>query len=242
MEASHKRIISITLTLAVIGGLIALFVYNSLNTTIETSAWNTQMSIGDASTAKLHYVMYTDIFCPYCDKFSDAVMSHWDEFKTDYIEGKNILFEIRVTDMNYESGHSNNSRPAGEGAYCAAKQEKFWEYYHGILGKLYEDYHSKGIGISKTSEHIPDLENSYFYEAAEEAGLDKDAFVSCMENHETADELDKNTRRASGIVGGGVPYFNFGSFKTSGFAGNFNAEYDWNQAKSMLDAGLAGQK
>jgi protein-disulfide isomerase len=186
--------------------------------------------------------MYTDIFCPYCDKFSDAVTAHWDEFKSDYIDNRGIFFEIRITDMNYEAGHSNNSRPAGEGAYCAAKQEKFWDYYHGILNKLYEDYHSKGIGIDKTSPRIPDLEMSYFYDIADEAGLDHDKFVSCMENHETADELDKNTRRASAVVGGGVPYFTFGDFTTSGFAGKFDPEeYDWKQAKAMLDAGLSEQ-
>ena len=239
----RQRIVSITIIIAVFGGLFALFIYNAIyGSKIDTTVWNDQMTVGDINTAKYHYTMYTDIFCPYCDKFSDAVTAHWDEFKSDYIDNKGVFFEIRVTDMNYEAGHSNNSRPAGEGAYCAAKQEKFWDYYHGILNKLYEDYHSKGIGIDKTSPRIPDLEMSYFYDIADEAGLDHDKFVSCMENHETADELDKNTRRASAVVGGGVPYFTFGDFTTSGFAGKFDPEeYDWKQAKAMLDAGLSEQ-
>lgn len=234
----HQRIISITIIIAVVGLLFGLFAYNSMNTSFEGTAWNEQMTLGDKTTAKHHYIMYTDIFCPYCDKFSDAVAAHKDEFMTDYIEGKKIYFEIRVTDMNYLSGHSENSKPAGEGAYCAAKQEKFWDYYYALLGQIYDDYHSKGIGIDKNSERIPDLEMKYFYDVAKKTSLDYDSFVSCMENHETEEELNKNTQRAGNIVGGGVPYFTFDKFVTSGFAGNFNADNDYEQVKLMMDAGL----
>ena len=235
----HQRIISITIIIAVVGAIFGLFVYNALNgTSFEGSAWNEQMTLGDVSTAKRHYVMYTDIFCPYCDKFSDAVAAHKDEFMTDYIEDKKIYFEIRVTDMNYLAGHSNNSKPAGEGAYCAAKQEKFWDYYYALLGQIYKDYHSKGIGIDRNSERIPDLEMDYFYKVAKNTDLDYDSFVSCMENHETEEELNKNTQRAGNIVGGGVPYFTFDKFVTSGFAGNFDADKDYERVKLMMEAGL----
>ncbi|MBQ1564380.1 thioredoxin domain-containing protein [Candidatus Saccharibacteria bacterium] len=235
----HQRIISITIIIAVVGLIFGLFVYNAINgSSFEGSAWNEQMTLGDKTTAKHHYIMYTDIFCPYCDKFSDAVAAHKDEFMSDYIEGKKIYFEIRVTDMNYLSGHSNNSKPAGEGVYCAAKQEKFWDYYYALLGQIYKDYHSKGIGIDKNSERIPDLKMDYFYDVAKDTDLDYDQFVSCMENHETEEELDKNTQRASNIVGGGVPYFTFDKFVTSGFAGNFDADNDYEQVKLMMEAGL----
>jgi protein-disulfide isomerase len=235
----HQRIISITIIIAVVGLLFGLFAYNSIyGGGIDTTAWNEQMTLGDKETAKRHYIMYTDIFCPYCDKFSDAVAAHKNEFMTDYIEGKNIYFEIRVTDMNYLSGHSNNSRPAGEGVYCAARQEKFWDYYYALLGQIYNDYHSKGIGIDKNSERIPDLKMDYFYDVAKNTELDYDKFVSCMENHETAEELDKNTERASNIVAGGVPYFTFHNFVTSGFAGNFDPDNDYEQVKLMMEAGL----
>jgi len=235
----NQKVFNITIVIAVFGALFALFAYNSIHgNKVDTTTWNDNMVLGNAETAKYHYTMYTDIFCPYCDKFSDAVMANFDEFKEQYINQKEILFEIRITDLNYESGHSNNSRPAAEGAYCAAKQNKFWEYYHGILGQLYKDYHSKGIGTDINAPKIPDLEMDYFYDIAKEAELDSDQFISCMENHEAADELDRNTQRASAATGGGIPYFTFGNFKTSGFAGTFAADSDWEQAKLMLDAGL----
>ena len=37
---------------------------------------------------------------------------------------------------------------------------------------------------------------------------------------------------------GGVPYFTFDKFVTSGFAGNFDADNDYEQVKLMMEAGL----
>ena len=230
----------IGIIILIFGLFIGLAIYNSLNPAKgDFTPWNAQMTVGDQESAKHHFIMYTDIFCPYCDKFSNAVTANWDDFVENYIEGKKIFFEIRVTDMNYTSGHSNNSKPAGEGAYCAAKQERFWEYYHALLAKLWEDYHSQGIGVDRFSEHIPDLEMDYFYDAADKAELDHDTFVSCMENHETEAELDANTQKAGAAINGGVPYFVFGKFATSGFVGEWNTEKDYLNVKDMLDAGLS---
>ena len=225
--------------LLVVGFLFALIIYNVANPAKpDMTAWNQAMTLGNKETAEHHFIMYTGLFCPYCDKFSDAVVAHQEEFERDWLEAKKIFFEIRMTDMNYASGHSNNSLPAAEGSYCAAKQEKFWDFYHKMLSKLWDDYHSKGIGVSKESERIPDLPMDYFYTAAKDAGLDEASFKSCMDNHETAKEVEKNTNRAANIIDGGVPYFSFGKFSTSGFAGNWNPDNDWEQVQLMLQAGL----
>ena len=234
-----QKVTRIIAIIAVIG-FIGLIIYNSISPAkSDYKAWNEQMTLGNKETAKHHFIMYTDIFCPYCSKFSHAVAENMEEFKQKYIEEQEIYFEVRITDMNYESGHSNNSLPAAEGAYCAAKQEKFWEYYDGILISLYKDYHSKGIGISRESERIPELPITYFYNVAEENGLDLEKFVNCMENDEAISELKTSTNKASQFTNGGIPYFQFDKFKTSGFAGNFNTAYDWTQAKALLEAGLS---
>ncbi len=231
------RIIAVVL----VGAFIIGAIFTSTSGKPSYKAWNENMTIGHLEDADHHFVMYTDIFCPYCDKFSNAVTAHQEDFGKSYIEKENILFEIRVTQMNYENGHSNNSKPAAEGAYCAARQGKFWEYYHEMLARLYADYHSKGIGVSKDSEKIPDLAMDYFYDASEAAGLEMDSFKQCFDNHETADEVEENTKKASAIVGGGVPYFQFDKYTTSGFAGNWDTEKDWQTAKTMLNAGLASK-
>jgi protein-disulfide isomerase len=232
-----QKAIRIAAVVAVVGFLVALMIFNAGKGT-DMKTWDAAMAKGDPKTAQHHFVMYTDIFCPYCDKFSDGVAAHLAEFDKDYIEDKKILFEIRVTDMNYESGHSNNSRPAGIAAYCTAKQNNFWDYYYNLLAKLYEDYHSKGIGAERDSpQHIPNLELDYFYAAAEGTSLNREQFEQCVANEETATELDNNTRRASMRISG-LPYFVFDKYAVSGFAGNWDADNDWEQVKLMLNAGL----
>ncbi len=234
-----KKGIRIGLIVLFIGFLFALASYNSLHPAEQGyTVWNDAMTMGDKETAKHHFIMYTDIFCPYCDKFSDAVTANLDDFKEQYIDGQNILFEIRVTDLNYLAGHSNNSLPAGEGAYCAAKQNNFWGYYHSLLDKLFEDYHSKGIGVDRNSEHIPDLNITYFYDAAEKGGLNREQFVSCMEKHEGKSELDKNTTRTANTLNGGVPYFVFDKFTYNGFMGEWNPTTDYINVRILMDAGL----
>ena len=232
-----QKAIRIIAIVAVVGFIASLIIYNA-SKPVDYKPWTEAMTLGNKETAKHHFIMYTDIFCPYCDKFSDAVQANLDDFNERYIDGKDILFEIRITDVNYTYGHSNNSRPAGEGAYCAADQGKFWEYYSTILGKLYDEYHSKGIGVDKNSAHIPDLADDWFYDVAEKAELDMERFKVCYDGHEQANTLDQMTNRALKQLPSGVPYFVFGNYKTSGFAGNWNTTSDYEQVKLMMDAGL----
>ena len=238
------RVIALVLAIGFFGFLVVSAMVSSNNNAREV--WNEAMTLGDRATAKHYYYDYTDIMCPYCDKFANAVAAHQAEFERDYIQDKNIFFEVRLTDILYvyhkdEHEGAINSRNAALNAYCAADQNFFWEYYHGILAKLYADYHSKGIGVDQYSEHIPKLEGSYFRSVAKEIdGLDYDQFKSCVVNEEKADELDKNTQRAAKITPSGVPYFVFDKYTTNGFLGKGDAEnYDWEQAKLLLDAGLS---
>lgn len=238
-----QRVIRVGVLVAVIGFLGGLVVFNTLNPTPpDMTVWNEAMAKGDASTAKHHFIMYTDIFCPYCDKFSDAVAANQDHFNKHYIEDNNVLFEIRVTDVNYVNGHSQNSRPAGEAAYCAAKQGDFWSYYYALLAKVYKDYHSRGIGVDRNSEKIPTLEMSYFYDIADDLDtIDREKLVSCMENDEVVTELDNNTKEAQKKINGGVPRFVFDKYTADGFLGNWNTNNDYEQVKLLMDAGLASK-
>jgi len=235
-----QKVIRVVALVGVIGLLVGLVIYNTLNPAPpDMGVWNEAMSKGDAATAKHHFVMYTDIFCPYCDKFSNAVAANLDKWEKDYIERENILFEIRVTDVNYENGHSKNSRPAGIAAYCAAKQNNFWDYYYALLEQMFDDYFSNGIGIDPYSEKIPDLPNSYFTDVAKSVKLDQKSFKQCVENQETAKELDKNTALAQNRINGGVPRFVFDKFTYDGFAGIWDTTSDYEQVKTLMNAGLS---
>lgn len=239
-----QRIIRVGILVLIIGFLGFLVIYNTLNPAPpDMTTWNAAMAKGDPETAKHHFVMYTDIFCPYCDKFSDAVAANLEDFNKHYIEDEKVLFEIRVTDVNYENGHSNNSKPAGVAAYCAAREGNFWDYYYALLKQIFEDYHSHGVGVDRTSPKIPDLDNSYFYHVAKDVeGLDYEKMKTCINNEETLSELQENTKKANAqLKGNGVPYFVFNKYVTPGFRGNWNTDNDYQEVKLMMDAGLTSK-
>ncbi len=226
------------LAVLVVGFFVALIVFNATRpVSIDEKVWNDAMAKGvKGEEAKKHYVMYTDIFCPYCSKYSNSLHANEEDFGQ-FLNDNKITYEIRVTDMNYLSGHSENSRPAGESIYCAAGQNKFFEYYKALLDQIFDDYLSKGIGVDRTSEKIPTLENDYYYKAGESAGLDVEALTDCVENHDALDELNKATSKAQNVASG-IPYFVFGKQTLSGFDGTWDTDTDYVTAKRMLEAGL----
>lgn len=224
----HLRVVAI---IAVIALLFSIVIFSvSSHPSAESQVWNPETTVGELD-APNYYVMYTDLMCPYCDVFSRAVMEHWDEF-TEYLANNKILFEIRLTDALYEGSGSRYSRDAAEAAYCAMHENKFWEYYHAALKALWDDYHSKGIGDSKTSPAIQNLPADYWTKIGHEVGLGE-KFDQCVSEHETVAEIENNTRRAL-QVSQGMPTFKFNRFTTSGF----DNSWGWDYVKMYLDAGL----
>lgn len=225
------RIVRTVAIIVVVCAFVAL-IFASLTSRPAPSdqSWIAAMTTGPED-ANGHYIMYTDIMCPYCDVFSRETMNHWDEFQT-YLAEHKILFEIRMTDMLYEGNGSEMSRDAGEAAYCAARESGFWDFYHGALSALWADYHSKGIGSSKSAPAITGMPDDYWLKIGQKVGLGED-FANCINNHEALEELDYNTRRASQVAAG-LPSFQFNKFTTSGFSDT----WDWTYVKMMLDAGL----
>lgn len=222
------RIIAIV---AVIATFILLIVGSSaVKESPADKAWDLETTVGNEN-AKNHYIMYTDLMCPYCDVFSREVMAHWDEFEQ-YLAENSILFEVRLTDALYLGSGSTMSRDSAEAAYCAKRENKFWDFYHGALASLWEDYHSKGIGNSKTATPIRDMPDDYWLKVGHGAGLGE-TFDNCVKNRETADEVYDNSVRAL-QVSEGMPTFQFGNFTTSGFSDT----WDWSYVKRYLDAGL----
>ena len=215
--------------------LVGLIVFNSQDhRTVADKAWDANMVMGDAENARHHYVMYTDIMCPYCDVFSRLTIENEEEFKK-YLEEHSIAFEVRVTDMLYESANSEFSKTSAHGAYCAAEEGKFWEYYHNSVMSLWEDYHSKGIGSSKTAPRISDMTDEYWLEVGREVGLGEQ-FDSCVTSEKYADTIDKNTIRAAQVIANyGLPYFQFDKFVTSGFDPSWKYDY----VQKYLESGLS---
>ena len=213
----------------------ALIVSNIGNKNHADAVWDEAATMGRMD-AKHYFIFYTDLACPYCEAFSQAIFEHEDEFKRDYIEGKDILYEVRVTDFLYEFGEHKPemSRWSAEGIYCAANENKFWDYYRTALETLNEDYYSKGIGVSKTAPMISDMTADYWLNIVKKVGLGEE-FVSCFTEHKTVDKIKENAAKAAQQVQGGLPFFKFDKFTTGGF----DTAWGWDYVKKYLDAGLS---
>lgn len=229
------KIVRWVVLVLVVGLFFGLIITNIGNKNHADAVWNEAATIGKMD-AQHYYIFYTDMACPYCSAFSLAIHENYDEFKRDYIEGKDILYEVRVTDFLYEYGEHQPemSRWGAEATYCAANENRFWEYYYGALDALKNDYFSRGIGVSKTAPMISDMTADYWLEVGKSIGL-SDEFESCFTEHKMLDKVKENTAKAAQQVQGGLPYFKFDKFTTGGFDTNWG----WSYVKKYLDAGLA---
>ncbi len=227
-----KKLASILALVAIFVLIFAAIVTSNVNQVdVSGEIWNQAMTMGDPETAVRHYVVYTDLMCPYCNYYGRVIWDNDKEFQQ-YIADNKIAYEVRVTDMLYESSGVEMSLPAAEGAYCAARENRFWDYYHAALEHIFKDYYSKGIGYSKTAPMITDMERDYWHNIGKEIGLG-DSFKTCFKDSLTVTEIQENTFKASVSIDG-LPSFSFGKFTTSGY----DPSWEWSTVKTMLSQGL----
>ena len=76
-----KKVFSIIGVIAVIVVIIAAIVA-SMNAKPSNSdkVWDTEMSIGNPD-AKNYFIIYSDLVCPYCVAFENAIVEHEDDFQ-----------------------------------------------------------------------------------------------------------------------------------------------------------------
>lgn len=253
LEANRKSsknsylVLVAVITVVVLAGVIAVIVgMNSQNQVKHPSEnadlpvkqpnaiWNQAMTYG-ADNAENHFVEYSDIFCPYCDKFAMELHANLDEMKAKYFDNQKVKFELRILNsLDYgEKVKTNNSTMAGSYAYCAAEQNKFWDWYEPTLQRIKREYFDKGIGAYHGAPDIEQLKDSFFLDQAGPAGLDVNKLTSCVNSGEGEKQVVAATRDSQKDAKGGLPYFRFNKFTTSGFNGDFD------QIKQMFEAGLA---
>ena len=169
------RIISI---IAVVGILIAAIVASmSSKPTNAEIVWDDQMTIGNID-AKNYFIIYSDLVCPYCVAFENAIVEHEEDFQN-YIKDNDILVEIRLSDFLYEYGESRpiDSRYSAVATYCAKNEGKFWDYYNRAISTIWNDYFKKS-GKSAVKS-MSSLDKSYWIKIGEKVGLG-DNFKSCV--------------------------------------------------------------
>ena len=216
---------------AVLGILIAAIVTSMTHKTPNSEiVWDKDMTVGNMD-AKNYYIIYSDIACPYCLAFENAIIEHEDEFK-EYIEKNDILVEVRLSDFMYEYGQSQSiqSRYSAEAIYCAKNEGKFWDYYNNLIVKVWNGWF-KDSGKAAYNE-FNKIEKEYYIKAGKEVGLGE-TFEACVDNEEPLADIVKNAQKMVKLVDG-MPHFKFNNYTPSGF----DLNWGWEYVKLFFDAGL----
>lgn len=222
------RIIGVIVVVVVLAATIIA----SMNrkTSNAERVWDTEMTVGDME-AENYFIIYSDIACPYCIAFENAIIENEEEFKQ-YINDNDILVEIRLSDFLYEYGEAQSieSRYGAEAIFCAKKEGKFWEYYDLAVTRVWKEYF-KDSGKAAFAD-FNKLGKDYWIKMGEELDLGQE-FKDCVEKDETLDEVVANAKRTVKLVTG-MPHFKFNSYTSGGF----DLSWGWEYVLMYFQAGL----
>lgn len=217
----------IAVAVVIIAAIVA-----SMNNTPSNSdrVWDEQMTVGNIE-AKNYFIVYSDLVCPYCIAFENAIVEHEEEFQK-YLEENDILFEVRLSDFLYEYGETNpvNSRYSALGAYCAKNEGKFWDYYNLAVSSVWNDYF-KASGKAAASK-MSKLGKEYWINIGKQVSLGED-FENCVKSESTLDEIKTNAAKTAKLARG-MPYFKFNDYTSSGF----DLSWDYQYVLMYFQAGL----
>ncbi len=205
MEEQKRNALTVPLAIVVAGALIAgaLFLTNKnktqdpdaakLNGTVkEQSGIKIEPVTGDDHIlgnpkAPIMIVEFSDTECPYCKTFHATMHQVIDTYgKTGKVAWVYRHFPI-------DNIHSK-ARKEAEATECAAElggNDGFWKY----LDNLY-----------KITPSNNELDLSLLPKIAEDSGLDKEKFVTCLDSGKYADKVEKDYQDAVAAGGQGTPY------------------------------------
>ena len=235
MEESKGRFGAIVRVVAILAIVVAIIaaITASINAKkpVAESVWYPEMTLGNLETAENHFIIYSDIACPYCIAFEAAMVENHDELMR-YIEANKVLIEVRATDFLYEYGESRSieSRYSAVATYCAKREGKFWDFYDAAISKVWNEWF-KNAGKSAFTE-FNKMEKDYWIKIGRGAGM-SDEFETCVKNDETLPEVVADAKRMAKFVNG-LPYFKFNNYVSSGF----DLSWGWEYVKMYFDAGL----
>lgn len=128
--------------------------------------------LGDAS-APVTVIEVADIRCPGCKWFFDSVEP---SLRSEYIDTGKIKFYF------WEDGarFSEESFMASEALLCAHDQEKYWDY---------RDFLLKERAVGGKAGPTFEAASSDYVAFAEQLGLDKSLFVSCLEGEKYREHI-----------------------------------------------------
>jgi len=148
------------------------------------------------ANAPVTVIEFSDFQCPFCLRFFEQTLP---QIEKNYIETGKIKFVYR--DLPLDNLHPN-ARPVHIAAECADEQGKFWEYHDILFEKQSEWQRLAAADLQITmAEYANDL------------GLEKASFESCMQSDEIADEVNKDYLDGTSYGATGTPTFFIGNEK-----------------------------
>lgn len=125
--------------------------------------------------APVTVVEYADYQCPACANFTNSTL--YDQITQDYIVTGQAQFVFR----DFPLSQFQNSPTASQAAYCAGEQGYFWAM-HGEIFRRQPQW----------SNVAPQGAANLFADYAEEMGLDRGAFESCLDDSEIAQHVQQS--------------------------------------------------
>ncbi|MBR3270225.1 thioredoxin domain-containing protein [Candidatus Saccharibacteria bacterium] len=217
--------------IAIFGVIIAAMIASfNQKTPNSEKVWDKDTTVGNME-ADNYFIIYSDIVCPYCVAFENAIIEHEEEFQQ-YIKENDILVEVRLSDFLYEYGQSNpiSSRYSAEAVYCAKKEGKFWDYYNHVIPTVWNNYFK--IAGKNAFIELNAKDKSFWISIGKEVGLG-DSFEKCVKNDEVLPEVMEIARKTVEHIDG-MPYFKFNKYIFSGFS----LDQGWEHVKMHFATGL----
>lgn len=179
-EEKRKKLITFSIIVVAVIALIGLAAFLprlfNRNTSYD-AVEGFYLGDPDAPVTVVEFSRYT---CSHCKTFAETME---EDFIADYVNTGKVYFRY----VNLASG-TEGLQNAGEASYCAAEQNKFFEYKHYLFTYAYEEG-------SFTTEKLVNY--------AKSANLDVDAFSACLEADTFKDAYlgDQNYAQSVGIPG-----------------------------------------
>lgn len=212
MEEQKRNNLTIPMAIVVAGALIAgaLFLTNKNNTkspdtvkTDETKIVKNEIQIEPVTAddhilgnpkASIMIVEFSDTECPFCKNFHQTMHKVIDTYgKSGKVAWVYRHFPLYKPDNQGRALHPKAGKES-EATECAAElggNEKFWEYLDLIYQKTPSN---NGLDLSL----LPQF--------AEEIGLNKKEFETCLDSGKYSDKISDSVEKAQIAGGQGTPY------------------------------------
>ncbi|HBX68487.1 MAG TPA: hypothetical protein DEH25_03640 [Chloroflexi bacterium] len=140
-------------------------------------------AMGDPN-APVQIIEYSDLGCSHC---ADFAQSSGELIATDYVATGQVHFVSRSVGNLLNNA---NTQLAAEAAYCAADQNKYWEYTDIVFANQSLLFYG---GINAI--------DNYLKAFAESLNLDMKQFDNCFDNHQFRQQVltDGSDARAAGV-------------------------------------------